>query len=362
MEESPERWTAKPAPFLHLSSKEKMFFAKYLAVLTEAGIPLDKALFAIHNQTKSRSLHKLLHVVLTDVVSGEFLSSSLKKFPRAFDTLFLSLVEVGEESGTLTASLFRIAEHLEKVRDLRAKVRGAMLYPVIIIFGTLGTAAYLVLIILPQILPLFTSLNIDLPWTTRLVLGVSAFLIAYKIHLAVGLVAVILAFVASLRIPKIRYAVDWTLLHIPIVGTLVSKVQLTQLSRITGTMLKAGITIVEALEVASGSLNNLVYRRGLASIADSLQEGESISSFLSKHRALFPPFVTQMISVGEETGKLDESFLYIASFSEREVDDTTKTLTTILEPALLIAVGIFVGFIAISIITPIYSLTSGIQP
>ncbi len=361
--EDPKNWSKAKAPrFARLSSKEKMFFTKYLAALTQAGIPLDRALLAIHNQTKSTSMHHILHVVLTDIASGEFLSTSLKKFPHAFDPLIVNLIEVGEQSGTLTESLFRIAEHIEKTRELKGKIRGALLYPIIVICGTLGIATYLVLVLLPQLLPLFTSLNIDLPWTTRVVLAISNFLITYSREIAFSVVAGIIGFILLMRIKAFRLRVDWLLLKLPLIGPLITKVQVTQLASVMGTMLKAGMTIVESLRVASGSLTNLVYQRGLAAIADSIQEGESISIYLSKHKQLFPGFVVQMIAVGEETGKLDESFLYIANFSEREVDDATKTLTTVLEPALLITVGLFVGFIAISIITPIYSLSGGIKP
>jgi type IV pilus assembly protein PilC len=361
-EEDPKYWTTKPPRFLHISLKEKMFFAKYLAALLQSGIPLDKGLLAIHNQTKSRALHRILHVILTDVASGEFLTTSLKRFPRVFDQLFVSLVEVGEQSGTLTDSLSRIAQHLEKTRELRAKVRGALLYPLIVIAGTIGTAAYLVLVLLPQLLPLFTSLNIDLPITTRIVLAVSKFFLNSHVFILIALAISVVTFALLLRIQKFRYAVDWTLLRIPVIGALLGKIQMAQLSNITGTLLKSGITIIEALKITAGALSNHVYQAGLRSISNSVQEGESISSYLAKHTTLFPGFVTQMIAIGEETGKLDESFLFIAEFSEREVDDATKTLTTILEPALLILVGGFVGFIAIAIITPIYSLTRGIKP
>lgn len=358
--ESPEQWTTNPPKFLRLSAKEKMFFAKYLSALLQSGIPLDKALLAIHNQTKSRAFHQILHVVLTDIASGEFLSTSLKRFPRVFEKLFVSLVEVGEQSGTLTESLSRIAQHLQKSRELRAKVRGAFLYPLIVISGTLGIASYLVLVLLPQLMPLFSSLSIDLPWTTRLVLGISSFLLAWHKIIALAIVADIVAFILLLRIPKFHYGFDWLILRMPIIGNLLTKIQIATLTNITGTLLKAGITITEALKITAEAMGNRVYRRDLGAVADSIQEGENISAFLSKHRALFPGFVTQMIAVGEETGKLDESFLFIASFAEQEVDDATKTLTTILEPALLLLVGGFVGFIAISIITPIYSLTKGV--
>ncbi len=361
-EENPTMWAKeRPARFLFLSLKDRMFFAKYLAIMIQAGIPLDKSLLAIHNQTKSTALHHILHVVMTDVASGEFLSTSLKKFPNVFDHLFINMVEVGEQSGTLTGSLLRLAEHMEKVRDLRGKVRAAFLYPSIVIAGTLATAVYLILVLLPQLLPLFKSLNVELPWTTRTVIAISDFLSVHGLVTGLAVVSAIVALIVFAHHPKTRYATDWFVLKLPVIGPLLTQVQVAQFANVAGTMLRAGIPITEALQIASESLNNLVYRRGLTHIASSIQEGESISNYLGKHRGLFPGFVAQMISIGEDTGKLDESFLFIASFAEREVDEATKTLTIVLEPLLLLVVGGFVGFLAIAIITPIYQITRGIQ-
>lgn len=211
--EDPATWSATDIPrVLFLSSKEKMFLAKYLAVMLKAGIPLDKSLLAIDNQATSASLHKILHVVMTDVQSGEFLSTSLKKFPRQFDSLFVNMVTVGEESGTLSDALSRLAAHIEKVRALRAKIRGATLYPLIVVAGTLATAAYLVLVLLPQLVPLFLSLNIELPWTTRLVLGSSMFLTEQWPLVLAGLAVLAGAAAILLRVQKTRYAVDFLLL------------------------------------------------------------------------------------------------------------------------------------------------------
>ncbi|OGL95073.1 hypothetical protein A2348_04885 [Candidatus Uhrbacteria bacterium RIFOXYB12_FULL_58_10] len=355
-------WTkAKASRFLLLSSKEKMFFAKYLGVMLQAGIPLDRSLVAIHNQSRSSSLHAVLHIVLTDVASGEFLSSSLKKFPRLFDNLFINMVTVGEESGTLAESMFRLADHIGKTRELQAKIRGATLYPLIVVSGTLATAAYLVLVLLPQLAPLFISLNIDLPWTTRVVLNGSVFLTNEWPWVIAGIVALIGAWITLRHIQPTRYAIDWVALRIPVLGPLIKKIEIAQMSSVAGTLLKAGVTIIDALKIAAASAGNAVYRHWYFAVADSIQEGEDISHYLAKHRGLFPGFVTQMIAIGEETGKLDDSFLFISDFAQTEIDDATKTLTTVLEPLLLLVVGGFVGFIAIAIITPIYSLTTGIH-
>lgn len=352
---------AKPRRLLLLSSKEKMFFAKYLGVMLQAGIPLDRSLVAIHNQSQSSSLHAILHVVLSDVASGEFLSNSLRKFRGVFDDLFINMVTVGEESGTLAESMFRLASHIEKTRELQSKIRGATVYPLIVVSGTLATAAYLVLVLLPQLAPLFNSLNVELPWTTRVVLGGSTFLTHQWPWVIAGIACAAAAWTLVRHLERTRYVIDWAFLKIPVLGPLIKKIEIAQMSSVTGTLLKSGVTIIESLRIAASSANNRVYRRWFLAVADSITEGEEISSYLAKHRKLFPGFVTQMIAIGEETGKLDESFLFISDFAQHEIDDSTKTLTTVLEPLLLLVVGGFVGFIAIAIITPIYTLTTGIK-
>ena len=359
--EDPNTWSTKLPALSRLSTKEKISFFKYLAVMTESGLPLEKGLLALHSQARSQLMHRLLHRMLTDVTSGEFLSASLKKMPHIFDPMLTSLVEVGENSGTLTATLFRISEHLEKSNELRSKVRGALVYPLIVVVATGGITAYLLFVLLPQITPLFKTLDVEIPWTTRTVVFISEFGLHNYAWVGLGVAAIVGGFMLAIRIPLFRYFIHLFLIKIPIFGPLNRKVQITQFSRIVGTLIKSGITVVEAFQIASNAMTNLVFRKALSVIASELQGGESISKYMEAHRSLFPPFITQMITMGEETGKLDESFLFISTFSEREVDDTTKTLTTVLEPLLMLLIGGLVGFIAIAIITPIYSLTSGIH-
>lgn len=359
--EDPKTWKTKILPWSRVSGKEKIIFFKYLAVMTEAGIPVDRALAAIHAQTRSPMMHRVLHIMLTDVASGEFLSTSLKKMPHLFDPLLTNMVTVGETSGTLTSACFNISDHLEKTRALKGKIRSAFVYPGIVVTGTLATTAYMLLVLLPQLMPLFSSLNVKLPLATVIVITASNFLIHDGIFLAGGAVLLAVAFFFLIRIESFHYAVDSAILHIPVVGPIVRKMQVTLFSRILTTLLRSGTTIVEAFTIASNSLSNRVYRRALKTISGSIQEGENVSTYLAKHGKLFSPLVTQMVSVGEETGKLDGSFEFIANFTERELDEATKTLTTILEPLLMIFIGALVGLVAIAIITPIYSLTSSLQ-
>ena len=192
--EDPRTWAKTKISFLsRLSAKDKIVFFKYLAVMIDAGTPLEKGLIAIHNQTRSSLMHKILHIILTDVASGEFLSTSLKKMPQLFDPMSISLITVGENSGTLSQSLLRIGEQIEKSQELKHKIQGALLYPIIVVVATSGIAAYLLLVLLPQITPLFASLNVKIPWTTQVVVASSSFVLHYGLYLLLGIAAIVVA-------------------------------------------------------------------------------------------------------------------------------------------------------------------------
>lgn len=357
--EEKKPWDIKVRYLDRLTPKERTIFFKHLATMIEAGVPLEKGLLAIHKQAQTKSFHRILHLILHDLGSGEDLSSTLKKMPHVFNELVVNLVAVGEKTGTLAEALRRIGEHFEKVAELRKKILSALVYPFIVIAGTIGTVAYLVFVLLPQITPLFASLDVELPMSTVFVLGAAEFLAKYGVMLSVGAVVLAIGFF-SMRIEKMRYAVHSVLLYIPIVSTLIKKTQVARFSQMLGVLLASGVNIVEAFKIASRALEHPVYRRSLQKIGDSIQEGENIGKYLQQHPELFSPLVTQMISVGEETARLDESFLSVAAFTEQEIDEAIKVLTTLLEPALMIVIGGIVGFVAIAVITPIYQLTSGI--
>jgi type II secretory pathway component PulF len=245
---------------------------------------------------------------------------------------------------------------------LNGKIRTALLYPGIVVLATGGITAYLLFVLLPQITPLFTSMNLTLPLPTRIIIWASDGALAYW-HVILGtmLVTVVSFFVLLKSVKSFRFAMHALSLRLPVFGSLLRKIYVAQFAQILGTLLKSGITIIDAIKIAAEAMNNDVYRKVLQEMAEGLQQGASLSTHFTKHQLLFPPLVSQMISVGEETGKLDESFLFISKFSEREVDEATKNLTTILEPLLMLVIGGMVGFIAIAIISPIYQLTKGVQ-
>jgi type IV pilus assembly protein PilC len=343
-----------------VSLGEKIFFAKYLSIMTNAGIPLRDALGVIKEQTKNKRFGKMLHWIICQVENGQYLSVALAAFPRVFDYLFVSLVRVGEESGQLSENLNYISIQLERADSLKKKVRGALIYPIIILIGVFIVVGYLTFFTLPQLLPMFVSLKVKLPPTTQFLFDFSNFCRSNWHFILGAIVFIIIGFRLLLISKKVRYVFHRVTIMIPLFGPLLRNTQITRLSQVMGTLLAAGVDVVKALEITAESVNNLVYRKELKRVASELKrQGMNIADCLNSK--YFPAFVVQMIRVGEKTGKLDDSFRYIADFLNKEIDDMVNNMTTIIEPVLLLVMGFIVGFVAISVITPIYKITEGIH-
>ena len=343
-------------------TKEKMLFAKHLAIMIHAGLPLKESLEEIGSQTKNRKFSKVLSVVVREVENGQFLSSAMAIYPKIFDDLFTSMVRVGEESGKLSENLEYLALQLERSDTLKQKVRGALIYPTIVLAATFGVAGFLTFVTLPQLLPIFISLKVTLPPTTQFLFDFSHFVTKNGLYIAAAVVLLIIGFRALMLVNGFKFFIHRVIIGIPVFGKLEQFAQLTRFSQILGTLLASGVDIVRSLEITASSMGSLVYRNELREIAKNMtKQGESVAVYLARKPKLFPSIVERMIKVGEKTGKLDSSLLYIADFYNKEIDGIVGNMTSIIEPALLLVLGVIVGFVAISVITPIYKLTEGIH-
>lgn len=347
--------------FMRVKASDQVNFARYLAVMLDAGIPLHEALGVLKAQIDDPSLQYVLQTAIADLGDGLPLHTSIAKFPKLFDVFFINSLGVGESTGTLASTLRYLAIQLEKSEDIRGKVKSALLYPAIVFVGALGIGGYLAFFMLPKILPMFTSLNVTLPPTTRALLAISGWLTAYWPWFIGIVVVVIVGGGALMRIPVVRFAAYALLLRIPVAGKLVQNLQTAKFSRILGTLLTSGVTIVTALTVTADSTDNPVYKKELGIIAHEVEGGKTIGDELRLHERLFSRTTASMVGIGERTGKLSDSLIALAEFTEREVDAMTRNLSTLIEPITLIVVGLLVGFIALSIITPIYQITQGIH-
>lgn len=306
-------------------------------------------------------MNMILGELLENVKNGQFLSDGLKKHRRLFGDFFINIVHVGEISGTLADNLEYLAESLRKKRELESKVKGAMLYPIIIMFATFGITGGLMFFIFPKILPIFKSLKIELPTITKIFIAISTFVINHGLTVLGGIVIGLAAFWFLVRIRPIRFVWHQILLSLPLVGSMVRNFNLINFIRSLTLLMKSGVKIVQALEITADSSQNLVYRTTLQQTAKGVSQGSHIFEHLSEYPRLFPPVFTQMIAVGEETGRLTDTGAYLAEYYEQELDNTTKTLSSVLEPLLLVLMGFIVGFIALAIILPIYEVSQGIK-
>lgn len=347
--------------FVRVSVQDQILFAKHLAIMTKAGMPLLNSLLLIQKQTKSRSFLAILKKVVIDVDNGQFLSTSLEQYRGVFGDLFINVIRVGEASGTLVENLNYLALELSKQQELRRTIKGALMYPLIILLATLGIVGALIFLVFPKIMPVFKSLNLQLPLPTRILIDMNLFFLNYWPFIFIGFIIFVFVFWGLLQIRSFRKTLHHVFLYLPIIGTVVQSVNMANFARTFGVLLRSGVKIVESLTISSSTLSNLVYQDELQNAAGEITKGIQISQYLSHRQHLFPIMLSQMVEVGENTGNLSETLIYISDYYESEVNATTKNLTNILEPFLLIFMGVMVGFVAIAIIMPIYGITQGLK-
>lgn len=355
--------TIRRAPsFVRFSVKEQTLFAKRLSFLIKSGVPVLECLHLIRKQTKSRGKQKVFDAVISDVSNGQFLATALAKFSRLFGDFTVNLIRVGESSGILSQNLNYLADELTKKHALQRKVRGALIYPLFITIATLGVTSMLTVFIFPKIMPIFASLNVELPLTTRILLAVSNYLQDWGL-LTVGLFALfVIAVVVARRLFKpVQYFGDQVLLRLPLAGQITRTYNLANFCRTLGLLIRSGVHLTEALSITAETTKNLVYRAEYERIARNVIKGEPVSRSLEKNPRLFPDMITHMIAIGETTGALPSTLIYLSELYEGEVEEQTRNLSSSIEPILMIVMGLLVGLIAVSVITPIYEITKTLQ-
>jgi type II secretory pathway component PulF len=356
-----ERVELSSAP--SLSVKEQAFFVKRLSFLIKASVPILESLDMVSKQVTSRGYARVIQSVMKDVANGMSLAKSLGKFPKIFGDFGINIIKVGESSGTLSQNLDYLADELKKRQNLKQKVMGAFVYPAVITVATLGITGFLVLYLFPKIMPIFSSLNMELPMTTKIVIAVSTFLQTSGLWLILGIIIFFALFAFALKKSKsFHFLFDGWVLRAPVLGQMMRFYNLANATRTLGLLLKSGLTLAEALPLTADTTQNLVYKSEYRKLGESVQRGERISAYLAKSPDYFPAIMTQMIAVGERSGSLSNTLVYMSDLYEAEVDDFTKNLSSLIEPAMMVIMGVIVGFVAISIITPIYGITQNLHP
>lgn len=348
--------------FFRITHLDILFFTKHLSVMLKSGIPLSESVETLKNQTTNNSLKEILTQIHYDIENGQSLESALAKHNQVFSSLYISLIGIGEKSGNLENSLEYLSEQLKKSYDFDKKIQAATLYPKLILVATVIMGMFISLFVLPKLVDLFNSLEVKLPLSTKILLFTANIMKSYGIIIVGAFIGIGILVTQLLKTPQIKPRWHKLLLSLPFIGKLNQNIELASFCRSMGIMLKSGLTITDALKTQINATDNLAYKGYLENLLKSTEKGKKLSEELSsKKYPLIPPIAPKMIGVGEDTGKLEDVLVYLGDFFEEDVDDTTKNLSNILEPILLLVIGVVVAFVSLAIISPIYQLTGGIR-
>lgn len=347
--------------FQGASLTEKMMFTRNLRVMFTAGLALPRSLRILSLQAKSKKFASALMDISDEITKGKAFSDSLARHPKIFSELFQSMVKVGEESGTLEEVLKTLTQQMEREYELRSKIKGAMIYPMVIVSAMAGIGFLMLVMVVPRLAETFKELNVELPFTTQLVIAIGDFL-AKKWYLSI---LIIIGTVLFLRIifqtRGGRKLIDFVSLRIPIISPIVRKTNSAYAVRTLSSLFTAGVPIVRSLEIVGGAMGNIYFRKAMIEAAEQVKKGGKLSEALRPYNNVYPEIIIQMIEVGEETGETSGVLSKLADFFEDEVTSATKNLTAVIEPVLMLIVGAAVGFFAISMVQPIYSMLGAIK-
>lgn len=331
-------------------------FSRQFATVINAGLPVVQSLNILEKQSPKEGLKDALKQIREDVETGQQLSDAMSKHPRLFNRLYIYLVRAGEVSGNLDGILDRIAAYMEKQAALRGKIKTALTYPVVVLVIALAVTWFLLTGIVPQFAGILDQLGGDMPVITQVLIAISDFL-RFQWYILFGLIiAAVVGVALFYRSKGGRRVIDDLLLRTPVVGTLVQKSAIASFSNTFGLLLRSGVNIIESIEITKGTAGNSIVEDILDETKENVQRGEQISTTLMKYPRVFPPMVSSMIAIGEETGAVDNMLQKVADFYEREVDEAVDSLTAALEPMLIVFLGVIVGFIVAGMFLPMFSI------
>jgi type IV pilus assembly protein PilC len=337
-----------------ISMVEKMFFTRNLAVMIAAGLPLTRAMDALAEESTNPKFKKILAQINGSVVAGKTFAESLQIHEKVFGTLFVNMVEVGETTGKLTLVLKLLARQMKKDYDLRRRVKGAMMYPAIIISALVIVGTLMMIYVVPTLTQTIKELGVKLPLSTKIIIFVSDLAAHYILFVVLGFAAFVVIVWRLMKTQKGKELFDRVILKVPLFGSLVKKFNVARFTRTLSYLITSGIPVVRSLDITSRVLGNTLYKRAAEEASRDIQKGKQLNEILGVHTEIFQPVVVQMIKVGEETGNVSDLLLRVALFFEEDVNETTKNLSTIIEPLLMIVIGVAVGFFAVSMLQPIY--------
>jgi type IV pilus assembly protein PilC len=359
LEEKRDSFFEELLNFRGVPTGEVVSFTRQFSTMISAGLPVARAMEVLANQTSNAVFKKILFDVLRSIEGGSALSAAMGRYPNAFPETYQALVHAGESSGKLDDILKRLATTMESERELNSKFKAAMVYPIIIFIAMGGVFCILMIFVIPKLAEMYKGMNVSLPAITQAMIDVSDFMVKNKYLLAVLLVAAVLLIRYALKTEQGKYLLTEFSFKLPVFGKINKQKDLSMFTRTLALLMSAAIPIVEALSIVSAVVESAAFRKAASDAAKQVEKGTSLSQYF-KGNPVFPPVVGQMAAVGEETGKMDEILDRLANYYDGEIDHLIKGLTAALEPIILIMLGGMVGFLIISIITPIYKITASI--
>lgn len=346
--------------FKKVPLKEKIMFTTQMAVMIKSGLPILEAVKTMGHQVQNKNMSNLLKEVVKDISSGLSFSKALSKHPDVFDETYIKVIESGEKSGRLDKVLLKLSKDLSKDYDLNGKVRGALMYPAFILFVLIIVMAVVLIYVIPQLKIIFNDVGVELPLVTRMIIALSNFVVAYWwLLLIIGIVFAVF-FRRYLKTDKGSYAFDKLKLKIPILKPVLLNIYMSRFTRSLSSLVSAGIPMIDVLNTSKGVIGSAVFEREVEKIVVKVESGANISKAMEES-PYFPPLVTSLVAVGEKSGKTDYILKNLSQFLEKEVDNTVRNLTSLLEPIIMVVLGVGIAIVIISVIMPIYGLVQVIQ-
>jgi len=347
--------------FIKIALKDKMMFARNLSVMISSGLTISKSIRNLADQTKNKKLNQILLGIHEDIKSGTNLSDAMEKYPAVFNELFVNMVRIGETGGNLDETLNIVAVQLEKEHALMSKVRGALMYPAVIMVAMGGVGVLMLTYVLPQMTGVFKDMNVELPASTKFIIGASDIFKEHSVLVLIFMFVMVVLLRVAVKTKKGKKFISFISLRLPAINNIVIKTNCARFSRIYSSLLRSGVTSLDALKIVSNTLSNYYYKKALRDSIREIQKGVDLSKIIGDNDRIFPVLVKQMIEVGEQTGETEAILLKMAEFYEDEVNQVTKNISSIIEPILMLVMGIAVGFFAIAMLQPMYGLMENIK-
>lgn len=346
--------------FKKVKQSDLVLFTRQLSSMLSSGLTLMRSLEILKDQIENEAMIEVVTSVINNVQEGSTLAQAIEKHPKVFTHIYISIIKAGEQSGLLDKVLLRLADNLEKQQKLKSTVKSALMYPVIVIILMVVVMAIMLIFVIPQLTVLYTNLNVPLPLPTQIVVALSNILIATW-PILIGIIAIgMFGFRKWAKTKDGELIIDTLLLKLPVFGKLINQTILAEFSRTLGLLVGTGTLVVEALIETADTTGNVLFKNAIVDVSKQVEKGVTVGDAMAYY-PLFPSLLIQLVKIGEQTGKIDETLVKASEYFEREVDQTVKTLTTAMEPFIMIVLGVGVAFLIISVITPIYSLISSIQ-